>query len=96
MSITQIVNLHAAEGKAEVLLEILCAGRDSSRTVEGCESFDVYQAKDDPNSVMMVERWTTEDAHQAHFEKNVKASGVLDKVAALVTEPPQMSYYVDC
>jgi hypothetical protein len=44
----------------------------------------------------MVERWASVDAHRAHFEKNVKASGVLDAAEALMTGPFQLAdaYYV--
>ena len=44
----------------------------------------------------MVERWASVDAHQEHFETNVRASGVLDAAQALMTAPFQVddAYYV--
>jgi quinol monooxygenase YgiN len=77
------------------LLAVLQQGRDFSATVEGFEAFDVYQGKDNPNRFIMVERWTSVDAHQSHFENNVKGSGVLETAEALMTGPLQISdaYY---
>jgi quinol monooxygenase YgiN len=96
MSVTAIYSFEAAPGKADELLAILQQGREFAASVEGFEAYDVYQGNDDPHRFVMVERWTSVDAHQAHFEKNVKASGVLDSAEALMTAPFQMSdaYYV--
>jgi quinol monooxygenase YgiN len=94
MSVTIIYNFQAVHEKAEPLLALLREGRDLGVTVEGCEAFDVYQGHDDPHKFVMVERWTSVQAHQAHFQKNVRASGVLDSVAALMIGPPQGAYYL--
>jgi quinol monooxygenase YgiN len=95
MSVTVIYSFQAAQGKADELLAILRQGRDFSATVEGCEGFEVYQGHDDPRRFVMVERWATVDAHQSHFEQNVKGSGVLDAAEALMTGPFQVAdaYY---
>ena len=85
MSVTVIYDFRAAEGKADELLAMLREGRDFSATGEGFEAFDVYQGHDDPHRFVMVERWTSVDAHRSHFEKNVKGSGLLDKAEALMT-----------
>ena len=87
MSVAVIYNFRAVEGKAGELLTLLLQGRDFAATVDGSEGFDVFQGLDDPNQFVMVERWATAEARQAHFEKNVKASGVLDMAQALMEEP---------
>ena len=97
MSVTAIYSLQAAEGKAEELVAMLQQGRDFSMTVEGCEGFEVFQGKDDPNMFVMTERWASVEDHQSHFESNVKASGLLERAEALMTEPfppPDESYYL--
>ena len=96
MSVTVIYSFEAAPGKADDLLAILRQGREFSATVEGCEGFEVYQGDDDPHRFVMVERWASVDAHQEHFETNVRASGVLDAAQALMTAPFQVddAYYV--
>jgi hypothetical protein len=45
----------------------------------------------------MVEHWSSTEAHQAHFEKNVKEAGVLETAEALTAKPfppPAESYYL--
>jgi quinol monooxygenase YgiN len=67
-------------------------------TVEGCEGFAVYRGKDDPRRFVMVETWASVDAHQSHFERNVRASGVLAQAEALMAAPFDLAapYYVSC
>jgi quinol monooxygenase YgiN len=97
MSVTAIYSFRAAEEKAEELVAMLQQGRDFAMTVEGCEGFEVFQGKDDPNRFVMTESWASVEDHRSHFEKNVKASGVLDHAEALMSgpfPPPDESYYV--
>ena len=97
ISVTAIYSIEAAEGKAEELLAILKQGRDFTATVDGSESFDVFQGMDDPHKFVMVEHWNSVEAHQTHFEMNVKGAGVLDTAEALMAKPfppPQESYYL--
>ena len=94
VSVIQLVRMEAASGKADELLRLLQQGRDFTLTVDGCEAFDLYQGKDDPHQLLMIERWVSIDAHQVHFEKNVMATGLLDRCTALMTGPPQFTYYL--
>jgi quinol monooxygenase YgiN len=94
VSFTLVYDFEARDGKADELLGLLISGRDFGRTVEGCESFEVYQGAEEPHRFVIVETWTSPDAQQAHFEANVVPSGVLDKVGALVVGPIQPSSYV--
>jgi quinol monooxygenase YgiN len=93
MSVSVIVRFHAAEGKAELLRALLQEGRDFSLRAEGCEAFDVYQNHDAPNKLVMVEHWTSLEAHDANFDKNVKGSGHLSKIVPLLVEPIQSGVY---
>ena len=91
MSVTVIYEFLAARGRAPELLELLRQVRDFGRTVEGCESFDIYQADTDPHRLVMIETWASADAHQEHFEKYVQATGVLDQAIALMAKQPEIS-----
>jgi quinol monooxygenase YgiN len=97
MSVTAIYSIEAKEGKVDELLAMLQQGRDFAKTVTGCEGFEVFQGKDDPHRLVMAEHWASPEDHQAHFEKNVKASGVLESAEKLMTEPfppPDESYFL--
>jgi quinol monooxygenase YgiN len=93
MSVTIFYDFRATPGNADELLALLLSGRDFGLTVPGCEAYEVYQDDAEPHRLKMVERWASKDAHQEHFERNVVASGVLDKAVALMVEPPQPPVY---
>ena len=87
MSVTILVHFRAAEGKAEALRALLQQGRDMSLKAKGCEAFELYQSESPPERFVMVERWASVDAHHANFARDVKDSGHLEKIAALLAEP---------
>ena len=87
MSVAVIVRMQAAEGQAGALKALLEQGRDFSRKAEGCESFELYQAKEARSQFVMVQRWSSDEAHQANFETNVKGSGHLAKISQLLAKP---------
>ena len=87
MSVTMIVNLQAAEGNAEPLRALLQRARDMSANAEGCEAFEVFQGEGDPNRFVMVERWTSIEAHQANFIANIRGSGHMARIAPLLSAP---------
>jgi quinol monooxygenase YgiN len=96
MGVETIYSIRAAEGKADELLGMLLQGRDFAKSVEGCEGFEVYQGRHDPHNLVMVEHWSSVEAHRAHFAQNVRGSGVLDAAEALMTRPlppPEESYF---
>ena len=93
MSVTVFFDFRAAPGHADELLTLLLQGRDFGLTVPGCEAYEIHQGSDDPHRFMMVERWTSPEAHRKHFEKNVVASGVLDKATSIMVEAPAPPVY---
>jgi quinol monooxygenase YgiN len=97
MSLTAIYPIRAKKGKESELLQMLQQGRDFALTVDGCEGFEIFQHKDDPGDLLMTETWSTDDAHQAHFDQNVRGSGVLERAERLMDQPfptPAGSYYL--
>lgn len=93
MGVTVMYNFQPAEGESEALVQLLNSGRDMTLAAAGCDAFDVYQGVDDPHDVVMIEQWTSREAHQEHFERQVKTSGILDRLMTLLVEPPQPVYY---
>lgn len=87
MSVTTSYEFQATAGNAEALLSLLRQGRALALNVEGCEGFDLFQGLDDPHLFVMTEHWTSVDAHEAHAENNLRASGILQAAEALMIEP---------
>ena len=96
MSVIQVVKLQAMQGKADELLPMLDAGRGVALASDGCEGFDVIRSQDEPENFMLIERWASEDQHQAHFQKNIIESGVVEKVSSLLQVPMEYGYYEIC
>lgn len=40
------------------------------RKDRGCEQFDLFQNTEDPDDLMLVERWTDEESLNAHYALN--------------------------
>lgn len=87
MSVAMIVRMQAAEGQAGALKALLVQGRDASRNAEGCESFEIYQSQDARIQFVLVQRWSSTEAHQSNFDANIKGSGHLAKISQLLAKP---------
>ncbi len=53
-------------GHESTVVHLLRKNAEASRTEPGCLEFSVYQEIDDPRTVLLYERYTSEDAFQAH------------------------------
>ncbi len=53
-------------GHESTVVRLLRKNAEASRTEPGCLEFSVYQEIDDPRTVLLYERYTSEDAFQAH------------------------------
>ncbi len=93
MSVTIIVRFHAADGKAKALKELLLKGRDASRESEGCEAFELYQGKETRQLFVIVQRWSSDEAHMANFESKIKGSGHLAKLSQLLAKPIERAVF---
>src|SRR5215475_7924178 len=58
----------------------------ASRTEPGCLEFTVYEAIEDPRSFLLYERYTDEDAFQAHRQTPHFRSIIEDQVVPLLDE----------
>lgn len=88
MSIKVVINFQALPDKEGELLSLLKEGRDISRSAVGCESFDLFQRKDDETKFMFIEQWSSIDAHHENMAENIVASGHLGRIVPLVVGPP--------
>ena len=55
-----------AEGHESRVAGLLRKNAEASRAEPGCVEFSVYQEIDDPRAFLLYERYTSEDAFQAH------------------------------
>lgn len=63
------VTYHTKPGKRQDLLDGLSAAgiRDAVRAEAGCLQYDYYLSVSDPDEVLLVERWESQEAQKLHL-----------------------------
>ena len=94
MSIRVLLELEAKDGKADEMIEVLGRNLGDTRARQGCESVTVHRDNDDPNRVLLVERWATREDDTAYREWRA-GDGAVKEMAGLVGAAPIIRYYDD-
>jgi quinol monooxygenase YgiN len=94
MSILVLLELEAAEGSAEQMVDLLRRHLVDTRARPGCESVTVHRENDRPNLVLLVERWASRDDDTAYRAWRA-GDGAIPEMAQLVTGPPRIRYFDD-
>ncbi len=69
MAIRLLVSMTALPGKGSELAKIRAPRAAEVRLEPGCEQFDFFQNTEDPDKLLLVERWTDEASLAAHSER---------------------------
>jgi quinol monooxygenase YgiN len=70
MAVRVIVSIDALPGKGAELARVRAPWQAEVRKEPGCEQFDLFQNTEDPDKLLLVERWTDEASLGAHAERN--------------------------
>ena len=70
MAVRVIVSIDALPGKGAELARVRAAHQAETRKEAGCEQFDLFQNVEQPDKLLLVERWTDEASLAAHAELN--------------------------
>ncbi|HZT07753.1 MAG TPA: antibiotic biosynthesis monooxygenase family protein [Chloroflexota bacterium] len=70
MPIRVIVAIDALPGKGNELVRARAERHAEVRKEPGCEQFDLFQNTENPDKLLLVERWTDEASLAAHAELN--------------------------
>ena len=84
--LTVVARYVVSEGHEATVAELLRENAEASRGEPGCLEFSVYQAIDDPQAFLLYERYTGEDAFQAHRRTAHFKSIVEQQVVPLLDE----------
>ena len=68
MAIRLIVTFKARPGKAQDFAEAFKPGRAITLEEKGCEQYQLFQALDEPDTLVLLERWTTAEDLDAHMQ----------------------------
>jgi quinol monooxygenase YgiN len=70
MPVRVFVAIDALPGKGNELAKLRAPHQAEIRKEPGCEQFDLFQNTEDPDKLLLVERWTVEASLAAHAERN--------------------------
>lgn len=70
MPIRIFVSMSALPGKGSELAKLRAPRAAEVREEPGCEQFDLFQNTEDPDKLLLVERWADEASLADHAERN--------------------------
>lgn len=94
MSIHVVLELTAVDGKADELLAVFRKILPDTRARQGCEFVTVHRDQENPNQIVLIERWATradDDAYRAWRA----GDGKVTEMAGLVAAAPVIRYFDD-
>lgn len=84
MAVRHVVTIHVAQGKSAEFARAFTALQAITQREEGCEQYELFQSLDDPNKMVILERWANQpllDKHM-HAERD-RNSALIDAIVAL-------------
>jgi quinol monooxygenase YgiN len=87
--VTVIARFRAAEGADRELKELLSSLIEPSRADEGCISYDLHQALNDPALFVFYENWESKELLGKH-SATPHVQQLRSKSKALLAEPPEV------
>jgi quinol monooxygenase YgiN len=94
MSIVTVLEISAADGKSDELIALLRQHLGDTRARQGCEWLTVHQDHDDPNKIVLIERWARRADDDAYREWRA-GPGAIKDIGPLVGGPPSIRYFDD-
>jgi quinol monooxygenase YgiN len=65
-----VITVEAESGKGAELARAMRDYCRSAAAEEGCEQFELFVSADDPDKLVVLERWADQAALDAHAERN--------------------------
>jgi quinol monooxygenase YgiN len=65
-----VISVEAETGKGAELARAMQDYCHGAATEEGCEQFELFVSADDPDRLIVLERWADQSALDAHAQRN--------------------------
>ncbi len=85
-----VATMKAGEGNADTVLEAIKEVAGETHAEEGCITYAVHQGAHDPNTLVLVERWRSQEDLDAHFRQPYVMA--LGEQPSLLAEPPEIHF----
>ena len=92
MTVTAIAHFRAKPGEAAALRDAFIAGIPHARADADCEGIDILVNAEDPDHIVLIEKWTSLETHGRYFEELQKTSGFA-AVIAMVDGAPDLHHF---
>ena len=94
MGIQVVLELPAADGKADELKAALKKHLGDTRDRKGCQGVTVHQDQDTPTKIVLLERWDSRADYEAYLAWRM-GDGAMPELPTLVAGPPAIRYFDD-
>ena len=92
MTVTAIIHIKAKAGQGAALRDAFIAGIPHARADADCQVVDILVDAENPDHIVLVEKWSSVEAHGRYFEELQKTDGFA-AIAALTAGPPDTHHY---
>lgn len=84
MAIRHVVTIQVAAGKAADFANAFKALQAAARQEDGCEQYELFHSLDDPDKLVILERWASQELLDKHMaaERTINAA-LIDPLIAL-------------
>lgn len=90
-SVIVVATFKAQEGKAEDVIAGLTPVIEQTHEEAGCLSYALHRDANDPDTLVLVERWTSQVALESHFQQPYMA-GLGELAGQLLAAPPTLNF----
>jgi quinol monooxygenase YgiN len=88
--VIQLVNVAIRPEQRDKWLELIRLNAAQTRAEEGCESYQIGEDLDTPNTFVIVERWTSLEAQYDHFRRP-EFGELMGALGDVLAAPPDVS-----
>ncbi len=92
MTCIVVLEATAKKGKGVQLVETFRTILPDTRSKEGCQSVEVTVNLDDPDNLVLVERWASRKSYESYLAWR-QERGDLDNLMTLLAGPPSIRYF---
>src|SRR5687767_4077927 len=90
--VIQLVKVSIRAGQRERWLRLIRANARQTRLEGGCQSYEVGEDIESPNTFVIVERWTDLDAQYEHF-RNPQFAQLMQSLSDVLAAPPEVTVH---
>ena len=92
MATTVILEVKAKPGTGNDVVATFKSILGDTRAYDGCQGVDVYQSSDEPEVVILVEKWDSRGQYEKYLGWR-QETGFVDQLVAALDGPPSIRYF---